>query len=398
MTAMAFFISLSTGLALILLLATLPGSVYLALLTFSGLLPPKRRNRAAPMHGRIALVAPAHNEAAGLGRTLQNLLAIAAKDGNTDVVVIADNCTDATADIARAAGAKVLERTDPQNRGKGYALDYAFRELATASYAAYAIIDADSVADTNFIEALRNHFGSGAQALQARYTVLNADESPRTQLAEIALAGFNILRPRGRDRLGLSVGLFGNGFALRSAVLKKVPYTAASVVEDLEYHLRLVDAGIRVEFVDSTMVRGDMPSGEQGNRTQRSRWEGGRLRMIRESGFDLALHVLQGNSRFLDPLADLLLLPLAYHVLLLLLAGVFGFGKAMLVWPIVAAGLIIVFIHILAALRVSYLPLSRLSVLARIPAYLLWKLRIGFHITSGSSADSAWVRTDRNGS
>jgi cellulose synthase/poly-beta-1,6-N-acetylglucosamine synthase-like glycosyltransferase len=177
-----------------------------------------------------------------------------------------------------------------------------------------------------------------------------------------------------------------------------VPYTAASVVEDLEYHLRLVEAGIRVEFIDSTSVHGEMPSGEQGNRTQRARWEGGRLRMIRESGFGLALRVAGGQSNFLDPLADLLLLPLAYHVTLLLLAAAFGSGHMALIWPMAAAGLIIVFLHILAALRVANLPLSRLVVLARIPAYLAWKLRMVLRISSGSSAESAWVRTDRNGS
>jgi cellulose synthase/poly-beta-1,6-N-acetylglucosamine synthase-like glycosyltransferase len=394
---MSFLVTMSTGIALILLLATLPGSLYLALLTVTGLLPPKRRNTAAALAGRIALVVPAHNEADGLTRTLENMLAISAKAGNSEVVVIADNCSDATADVARAVGARVIERTDLLRRGKGYALDHAFSVLASESYVAYAVIDADSVADANFIEVLRTHFGTGARAVQARYTVLNAGDSPRTRLAEIALAGFNILRPRGRDRLGLSVGLFGNGFALRSEVLQQVPYTASSVVEDLEYHLRLVEAGIKVVFADDTTVRGDMPSGEQGNRTQRSRWEGGRLRMIRESGFRLAMKILNGDSRFIDPLADLCLLPLAYHVLLLLLATVFGIGHVSLVWPLVAAGLAIVFAHILAALRVAHLPLTRLSVLARIPAYLLWKLSMAFRITSGSKTDSEWIRTDRNG-
>lgn len=394
---MKILIPLSSGIAVILLLITLPGSLYLALLTAFGIAPPKRRTLAIPMAGRIALVVPAHNEAAGLPRTLQNLSAIASKDMNTEVVVIADNCSDTTAEIARAAGVRVLERFDTMHRGKGFALNHAFNELAPELFMAYAIIDADSVVDVNFINVLRSHFGAGERAVQARYTVLNAGDSPRTRLSEIALAGFNILRPRGRDRLGLSVGLFGNGFALRSEVLKQVPYTAASVVEDLEYHLRLVDAGIKVAFADKTTVRGDMPSGEQGNRTQRSRWEGGRLRMIREHGFSLAMKVLEGRSRFIDPLADLLLLPLAYHVMLLLLAILFGIDQKAVVWPVAAAGLGFVFIHILAALHVAHLPISRLTLLARVPLYLFWKLGMAFRISSGSAANSEWVRTDRSG-
>lgn len=383
--------------AAVLLAPTLAGTLYLAVLTLAGSLPVRRRTAAA-LPGRLAIVVPAHNEAAGIQRSVENLLAIARADGDADVVVVADNCSDATAAIARAAGIRVLERCDPARRGKGYALDHAFTALAPENHAGYIVIDADSIASPGLLAGIRRHFGAGALALQARYTALNDDAAPRTRLAAIALAAFNVLRPRGRDRLGLSAGILGNGFALRREVLQRVPYTASSVVEDLEYHLGLVAAGIRVAFADDCEVRGEMPTGEQGSRAQRARWEGGRLRMLAEHGPALAGAVLRGRWRFLEPLADLLLPPLAYHVMLLLAALALLAPLASPLAVVAGASLGIVAVHTLLAMRAAGLPWSRLWSLARVPLYLLWKLRMLATTFAGAARGSAWIRTDRSGS
>ncbi|MDP1525815.1 MAG: glycosyltransferase family 2 protein [Rhodocyclaceae bacterium] len=382
--------------AAVLLAPTFPGTLYLALLTAANLLP-SRRTDGALLQGRIAIVVPAHDEAAVIAHTLSNLLPLAKQDGNTSVVVIADNCSDATATLARDAGARVIARHDPARRGKGYALDHAFRLLLPEGFAAFAVIDADSSVDAHFLPALRATL-RGAAAAQARYTVRNGSESPRTQLAELALAGFNVLRPRGRDRLGLSAGILGNGFALRRETLEQVPYTAASVVEDLEYHLQLINAGLRVAFIDRASVRGDMPTGAEGARTQRARWEGGRLRMLREHGAALLGKVLRGQPRFIEPLADLMLLPLAYHVLIL--GAVLMLAAASGATPVLLAALgslLVVVAHVIAALRVARLPWSRLLLLTRIPGYLLWKLRMLAGTLAGSKNHSTWVRTNRSG-
>jgi cellulose synthase/poly-beta-1,6-N-acetylglucosamine synthase-like glycosyltransferase len=383
--------------AVALLAPTLLGTLYLAMLTLAASLP-ARRCAAGRLPGRLAIVVPAHNEAAGIGRTVANLLTLARADRNTDVIVVADNCSDETAGIARAAGARVLERHDATRRGKGYALNHAFTALAPEDHVAYVIIDADSVASDTLLTTLRKHFHAGAKALQARYTVLNGDASPRTRLAEIALAAFNVLRPRGRDRLGLSTGILGNGFALRREVLAQIPYTATSVVEDLEYHLTLVTAGIRVEFAGDAEIRGEMPTGEQGSRAQRARWEGGRLRMLAEHGPALAGAVLRGKWHFIDPLADLLLLPLAYHVMLLIatLALLAPLTSPLSALPVASLGIIA--LHILVAMRIAGLPWSQLGSLARIPLYLFWKLRMLASTLAGAARGSAWIRTDRTGS
>jgi cellulose synthase/poly-beta-1,6-N-acetylglucosamine synthase-like glycosyltransferase len=308
-------------------------------------------------------------------------------------VVIADNCTDDTADIARKLGARVLVREDEVRRGKGYALDFAFRTLAREKLQGYVVIDADTIADANLLVAIRNRFASGALAVQTRYTVLNADQSPRTRLAELALCAFNCLRPRARHALGVSAGILGNGFALRQSVLDQVPYSASSVVEDLEYHLNLIDRDIRVHFADETTVRGEMPVAAAGQRTQRSRWEGGRLRMLLDHGGALARRTLGGQLRFLEPLLDLLLLPLAYHTLLLLSLLLFpmAWAKALGLF-----GLLVLALHVAIAARVGGLSAARVALIAlHLPKYLAWKLSMLRGTVGASRVSTRWVRTDR---
>ncbi len=389
---------LATIIAIIIVLATLPSTLYLLLLTTAGALPARKRGKV-PLLGGIAIVVPAHNEAENISRTLLSLRRASQRDGDTDIFVIADNCTDSTAEIARPYAKRVLHRADSQRRGKGYALDFAFSTLLPEDYVAFVVIDADSVVEVDFIAHLRQHFGAGEMALQTRYTVLNGEASSRTGLAEIALAAFNVLRPRSRDRLGLSTGILGNGFALRREVLSQVPYTASSIVEDLEYHLRLCEAGIRVGFVDSTSVRGTMPIGQQGADTQRTRWEGGRLHMLRSYGRKLARNILRAKFSLIEPLADLLLLPLALHLLLTLAAASLLLAsleiKAAAALTLTTTG--VLFAHVLIAMRVTNLPWTQLKLLARIPAYLVWKLRLLIPTLTAAHSGAAWTRTNRTG-
>lgn len=383
----------------ILLVLTLPGSLYLLSISLSALRKqpeqPSVTDRPA-YSGKLAIIVPAHNEASGILRTLNNLDRLAQADGQTDVIVIADNCDDDTARIATEAGFRVMERHNENFRGKGYALDFAFKSLITESYDAYLVIDADSEAEENLLPVIRQYFANGAQVIQTRYGVLNTQDSLRTKILEIALAAFNVLRPLGRHQIGLSAGILGNGFALKKSVLEHVPYTATSVVEDVEYHLHLINAGYQVAFAHETQVNGEMPATEQQSRSQRSRWEGGRLRMLADFGPSLAGTCLKGQFRLLEPLADLLLLPLAYHVLLLLLAlGLGALTGSSIILIISLLGLIIVVVHVMATIHVAGLGWDRLLVLCRVPFYLLWKIRMVGHTLHTARKNSAWIRTER---
>jgi cellulose synthase/poly-beta-1,6-N-acetylglucosamine synthase-like glycosyltransferase len=380
----------------LLILATLPGTLELLFLTLSGIVPrhrhPSHRTTEAQSL-RLCAVVPAHNEENGIGGCVASLLACEPGRHEVTVVVVADNCTDSTAEQARAAGARVLERQALQRRGKGYALDYAFSILLPENHDAFLIVDADTAVEANFIQATAKQFAQGAEALQCRYLAGNPEESIRARLMHVAWLAFNILRLRGRECWGLSVGILGNGFGLARATLEKVPFDASSIAEDLEYHLRLVRAGLRVQYCEDTTVWSAVPNQGRAAAGQRARWEGGRFRMIREQTLGLALEVLQGRLRLLEPLLELLLLPLAFHVFLLLclLAVPFPLGRILAL-----VGLGGVCLHVCAALYVGLAGWRDALVLLYAPVYILWKLTIGRHIFESTRAGAAWERTERS--
>lgn len=371
--------------------ASLPGSLVLGLLSAAALAP----RRAAPTaenaeRRRLAIVVPAHDESASITATVAGLRAECAADGHCDLWVIADNCSDDTADLARAAGARVIERENAELRGKGYALDTAFKHLAHEDYAWFIVIDADSAVRPGFLAAMRRAMQPAREALQALYLSRPA-VTPRGRVARLAQWGYNHVRPLGRQRLGGSAGLFGNGFALRRELIERVPYCAHSVVEDLEYHIALVEAGVRVEFVEDALVHGEIAESSRGARTQRTRWEGGRLRMLRERTPDLARGVAAGRGRLVEPLADLLLLPLGLHVLLLALAFLGGL-PGLVAAALGAAGLAL---YVLAILLRG--PTTRADVLALFaaPWYLAWKLTLLPATFLASRRKTLWTRAER---
>jgi cellulose synthase/poly-beta-1,6-N-acetylglucosamine synthase-like glycosyltransferase len=383
---------------ILIALATVPGSLELLMLTVGALLPRRRPDRGNVAGFRLAVVVPAHNEELNIGRTVASIQAAAREAAGECItltaVVVADNCKDATAAAAVRAGARVFERTDTVKRGKGYALDYAFCALLPEGYDGFAVVDADSDVSPNFLLATAAAMRAGADATQCRYLVRNPGASARTRLMKVALLAFNVLRPRGRYRLGLSAGIYGNGFAISAATLRAVPYTAESVVEDLEYHLALVRTGRRVRFIDDAAVYGDMPEGKAGAGTQRARWEGGRFRMLRANAPGLAVEVMRGKLALIEPLFDLLLLPLSFHLLLLVAAA------AIPSWPgreIGLAGLGIVAFHLAGAILLGGSPARDAAALATAPFYVLWKILLLPKVIATSRSRAAWVRTERAG-
>lgn len=372
----------------ILAAVTLPGTIELGILTVGSLLYKNKKAIAQnPELARLAIVIPAHNESTSIGDCIQSLQRCTDFQSLATIFVVADNCCDNTAQVARLAGAQVLERTDLSLRGKGHALNFAFSQLVSRYFDGFVVVDADSVVEPNFIRECAIAFASGTQSLQCPYLVSNPQSAP---LLDLALRAFNLVRPRGRQALGLSAGILGNGFGLSRDVLERVPYTADSVVEDLEYHIQLVRAGVRVEHLNSTCVRGLMPDSAAGRASQRARWEGGRLRMILEKGPWLLGQVALGRIRHLELLLELLTLPLAFHAMLLIAALVLAGSWLAMV------GLMVLILHVAAAVHAGPSIKRDLKTLLSVPAYLAWKLRQLPGILKASGRGTAWVRTARS--
>lgn len=373
---------------------SLPGTIELAALTLGSLLPRSPRRGDPRGCGKLAVVVPAHDEERGIAACVRSLKRCAPPPNEARIVVIADNCSDATAARAREAGAEVIERDDRERRGKGYALEVAFAHvLEDPAVEAVLVVDADTEVDPGFLVATASAFAAGADGVQSRYLVGNPEAGPKARLMNVAFLAFNVARPRARERFGLSVGILGNGFGLHRRVLEALPYTARSVVEDLEYHLMLVRKGFAVRFVEETFVRADMPTSEQGIETQRARWEGGRFRMIREHAPALVRDVLAGKLKMLEPLGELLLLPLATHVGTLLCVLVVPFPPTQLY---AAGGLALVGAHVLSALWVGGGTAEDFSALARAPLYVVEKAIKLPSMLRASRKDQPWIRTARD--
>ena len=317
------------------------------------------------------------------------------------MLVIADNCSDATAALARACGASVLERHDTSRRGKGYALEFAFEHCRRDGFAdALVVVDADTEVSANLLEAFATRIERGAQALQVHYGVLNPRVSWRTRLMTIAMTAFHLVRSRARERLGVSCGIRGNGWCVTPALLGTVPYRAYSLTEDIEFGIALALAGQRVAYCDEAQVRGEMVSRAAAAGKQRQRWEHGRFALLRSSALPLLGRALaRGDRVCLDLALDLLVLPLSYVALavLVLLGGAAALtwwhpADAPWLWLAVATAAAL-WLHILRGWQLSGIGWRGLLDLACVPLFVLWKLRVLF----GRRGPDAWVRTEREG-
>lgn len=232
---------------------------------------------------RFAILVPAHDEEAGLAATLDTLARLDYPADRCEVVVVADNCTDGTAAVARGRGVRVLERRDSARRGKGPALAWALERLADDPDPpdAVAMVDADCRVSPDLLRAFDAHLAAGGVAVQCRYGVANPEAAPAAALRWAGFALVNLLRPLGRDALGLSAGLYGSGMAFDAALLRRRPWDAFSITEDAEYHLRLVADGERVAFAPRASVVSAMPTSLAASDGQQRRWEGGRLALAR---------------------------------------------------------------------------------------------------------------------
>jgi cellulose synthase/poly-beta-1,6-N-acetylglucosamine synthase-like glycosyltransferase len=347
---------------------------------------------------RFDIIVPAHNEASVIERTVRSLRRIDWPSDRFRVLVIADNCTDSTALLARQAGAEALERNDASLRGKGYALAFAFRSSREHGWAdAVVVIDADAEVSSNLLVAFAARIENGAHAIQAHYGILNPMASWRTRLITIAKAAFHIVRSRARDRLRLSCGIRGNGWCVTHKLLDKAPYHAYSLTEDLEYGIDLGMAGFRVAYADEAHSDAEMVTDEKVAGTQRRRWEDGRFHLIRSRTIPLLLAAIRrADPVCLDLALDLMVLPLSYvalNVLLLTACALIAvhWHLAQFAWLWLALACVASLLaYVLRGWQLSGIGARGVFDLARAPVFLPWKVLLMLR-----PRKAGWVRTDR---
>ena len=262
----------------------------------------------------VAVLVPAHNESTGIIETLLSLHEqLSAQDR---LLVVADNCTDDTAEVARKHGAEVIERHDTSRRGKGYALDFGIQYLAKNPKEILMIVDADCVVDDGAIKKIATHAAQHQRPVQALYLMHNkAGAGLKSKVAEFAWCVKNWVRPLGCLKLGAPCQLMGTGMAFPWQSIKNVDLANGNIVEDMKLGVDFALSNQAPIFYPQAKVWSFFPTVTDVQQGQSKRWEHGHMAMILSEVPSMIFKALQnGNLPLLAMALDLAVPPLALLV------------------------------------------------------------------------------------
>lgn len=367
---------------------------------FASLLP--ARDRIIVSDGDrpdVAILVPAHQEESGISATVMALRG-QLRPGDR-LLVVADNCTDGTATLARAAGAEVVERHDPVRRGKGYALDFGVRHLEQAPVPVVIVVDADCTLTPGSVDRLAGEVAASGRPVQGIYLMTAPpDGGLNFQVAEFAFLIKNRVRPAGLHRLGLPCHLTGSGMAFPWETIRTANLAHASLVEDMKLGLDLALSGQPPLYCGDARIDSFFPYTTAGAATQRSRWEEGHVSMIALALRSLPAAIAVRSLKALALALDILVPPLTLLILLIIGAFVITaavtwlFGLPGLALYISMASLLLFGLSAFVAWFAYGRDVLSPRALMKVVPYLFSKLKLyGSMATGGRS--KGWVRTDR---
>jgi cellulose synthase/poly-beta-1,6-N-acetylglucosamine synthase-like glycosyltransferase len=382
----------------LLALACIP-TLLLAAQVIIATLPRRAATLSDVASPRLAVIVPAHNESAGVHVALESVMP-QLRPGDR-LVVVADNCSDDTAQVAAAAGAEVVERRDMSRRGKGCALDFGVRYLEPDPPQVVVIVDADCKVMPGTIDRIARLSTLSGRPVQAVYLMQSPQSASRmSPLREFAWTVKNLVRPLGFHRLRLPCQLMGSGMAFPWPIISTAPLATGHIVEDLKLGLELARAGAAPLFCPEALVTSVFPANAVGLRTQQTRWEHGHLGMVfGEAPGYFVDAIKRGDLSLLALTLDMCVPPLA-----LLTLGIMGLGVAGLIFFIFSANaaallsalmlLLILAATVLLAWVKFGMQLVPLRLLLYAPFYALGKipLYVGFLI----KRQVEWVRSKRD--
>ena len=367
---------------------------YLYFLAAVGLIFRRRPAEAVPDR-RFLLLVPAYNEENTIGRTLESLARLQGASRLT-VVVIADNCTDATAEIARSSGVEVLMRTDPDHRGKGYALEYALARYDLDRFDAVVVVDADTEVQPDLLLAVAASLEQGYGAVQVHCGLRAAQPAPLAHLQNIANAAENVLFYKPRGLLHLPVLLRGTGMAISTGVLKKFPWDSHSITEDADYALTLLKNGVSIDFSTAGKVWALATSSYDQAYSQRLRWSAGIFGLIFSKALPLAVRgIATGRLLLVELAVSMLLLSRTTLILaagLAVVAALLAGRLDLAVWAVVLAVALVCYL-LLGILLVEDKK-SALKATLHLPIYGVWQALLVVRSLFGHRKVN-WVRTER---
>jgi 1,2-diacylglycerol 3-beta-glucosyltransferase len=374
--------------------------IYTLVLILSNYFLPEKVHVMRESRTRFSVVIPAHNEELLLDRLLKSFAREEYPYDMINLFVVADNCSDETAAIGRNNGAVVLERYDPNLRGKGYAIKHALANMNFNEYDAIFVVDADSLVEASAMKELDRAIQNGARIMQCYNGLSNPDESWFTRIMDVSRTiGNEVLEPA-KEKIGLTSHLMGNGMCFLKDVISKYGWDAFTVGEDWEYYAKLVMRGERIAFVNKARVYHSESVNLKQATSQRLRWSSGRFAIAAKYGLKLLYYGVKSNKIMKIDAAMPLLLPnpslgISLTIMMLivcLFVPLPAYRNILIGW----VSLMIVLQLSFFLIGILYVKNKKTKLLAILfaPIFLIWKSGLDLLSAAGIGRKS-WVRTDR---
>ena len=366
----------------------------------------EKTHKPLQMH-RYAVLIAARNEENVLGGLLDSIRAQNYPSELVDIYVVADNCTDTTAEIAYAHGAYVYERFNRVQIGKGYALKYLLDQISLSDnledYDGFFIFDADNIVDKNFIKNMNKKLCQGEDVVQGYRDIKNPTDSWITAGYAIFYWTLHRFYHLARYNIGLSPLLNGTGFMVRFDVVKPNGWDTQTLTEDIEFSLKRIIAGKRLGWATDAIVYDEQPVGFKQSWSQRSRWTVGHIQCMHKYTKDLAMAAKKNKTLMnFDGLLYIIgSIPMFVITLILLLtnfaiyAGT-GMSAAELIWNLVRYVVPTFFLPILTGILI--MALDKRPIKPMIKGLLCYPLFLGSWLVINFKClfirDTKWEKID----
>jgi cellulose synthase/poly-beta-1,6-N-acetylglucosamine synthase-like glycosyltransferase len=391
-----------SALVLVLWLPTVSDLVSIVRVTFSGsseVVTGSETPAQTADYQRLLFLIPAHDEEEMITSCLLSLRKLDYPTNCFDVIVVADNCSDRTANLALQSSVRVLERNETEKRGKPFAIAWALEQVDLSSYEAVIILDADAVVDPDFARELVVTGNLEMMAAQAYHGVRNPGEHALTRMAAVLAAVFYEFAFPLKQRAGLNVPLTGPGTSLGTDVLQRHGWNAFSICEDIEIYVLLTLAGERTIGAPRARVYSQEARSLRQASTQRQRWRGGRLAVLSQLGWKVMISDRISRHQKLDTIAELSSPGPALHagLVAILLPPILVLGLPGAPWLAfgLAASLVRPSLYAIAALRADPNPSEALLAFLYLPVYMIWRLGTELRAWK-ATGKKTWIRTERH--
>lgn len=272
--------------------------IYQIMVSLCSLIKLKEKPLLKKKNHKFMAIIPAHNEEAVISNLIESLKKQDYPQDLLDIYVIADNCTDSTAKVAKEAGAIVYERFDPEHKTKGYAMNWFLDQKIkeNAPYDAFCVFDADNIADPEFIKNMNKKLCQGEEVVQGYRDIKNPTDNWITAGYAIFYWMMNRFYHLARYNLGLSPLINGTGFMVKFDVIKPDGWNTKTLTEDIEFSLKNIIQGRKLGWAVDAKVYDEQPTGFMQSWKQRSRWTVGHIQCIKEYAKPLAEAVKEHKS------------------------------------------------------------------------------------------------------